>query len=289
MFGDAYIDDVLVPNPYLMSENQFKLVMVEICNVRNIEFLEKLFREISGKSHIKVNIVIIFESIVFLFNNCEFESKMYCMFDIWSNVNTEKSSLLDNFLTFLDGLFRFYFQIYENSKKNIYKMGYGVSRSVKISGFQDYCIENPEALDILCRLTLGPYDPDNSKKPKQSLLDDSNRSSPNSYIHKDKNSILNGKKYDNMIKEVDEDHYNENLDDESYSPNQYNDKNETMIVEEKPNRPFYEDYNHNKPDLTNKYKVSKSIIQPDISYELDGISSLDPPVKYTLDNKWGNK
>ena len=30
MFGDAYIDDVLVPNPYLMSENQFKLVMVEI-------------------------------------------------------------------------------------------------------------------------------------------------------------------------------------------------------------------------------------------------------------------
>merc|ERR1712054_361978 len=104
-----------------MSENQFKLVMVEICNVRNIEFLEKLFREISEKSHVKVNIVIIFESIVFLFNNCEFESKMYCMFDIWSNINTEKSSLLDNFLTFLDGLFRFYFQIYETSKKDIYK------------------------------------------------------------------------------------------------------------------------------------------------------------------------
>lgn len=41
MFGDAYIEEKLTPQPYKMSENQFKLAMSEICKVRNIDFLEK--------------------------------------------------------------------------------------------------------------------------------------------------------------------------------------------------------------------------------------------------------
>jgi hypothetical protein len=48
----------------------------------------------------------------------------------------------------------------------MYKIGYGVHRKVSLVNFQEYCSENPETLDVLCRLTLGPYDLENQRKPK---------------------------------------------------------------------------------------------------------------------------
>lgn len=43
---------------------------------------------------------------------------------------------------------------------------------MSLVNFQEYCSENPETLDVLCRLTLGPYDSENQRKQKANSVDE---------------------------------------------------------------------------------------------------------------------
>lgn len=66
------------------------------------------------------------------------------MFDLWSQIKEGGLDLIDNFLVFLDGLFRFLYNHYEESKKVMYKMGYGTTRKITLDQFRDVCTQRPE-------------------------------------------------------------------------------------------------------------------------------------------------
>ena len=177
--------DIKEPDPLRLTCPQFKILMMELFNVRDVELLNNLFNEIcydctitsatdwddttkdkNGKFQLNTEIQEVketisledfFEKMVFTMEG-GFDHKISIIMELFCVMNGTKRIPYEKVTDLTERFFNRFYKIYEDAKNVADSMGFNTERFVSYSHFYKVVAEEPQHMDFLFRFSIGPYD-----------------------------------------------------------------------------------------------------------------------------------
>lgn len=83
--------------------------------------------------------------------------KFALFFEVFVSVNAGKFVSRENLLKVIGDALRVFKESFFLAKSTADKMNTSLNGMISFDEFREYCKFNPQSIDFLCRLTIGPY------------------------------------------------------------------------------------------------------------------------------------
>jgi len=132
--------------------------MVDVFKVKDIHLCNHIFVIADSKKDGALDIRELIGNLIFWLRG-ELSYKFALFFEVFSSVNRGKFVLSENIEKVIGDALKIFKETFFLAKVTADKMNVKLDGMVSYEEFRDFCVYNPQAMDFLCRLTVGPYPP----------------------------------------------------------------------------------------------------------------------------------
>jgi Ca2+-binding EF-hand superfamily protein len=143
-------------SPELITKEQFKLVMFELFKVKDASLLQNIFIVSDPSGEGALDIRELLGNLIFWLRG-SLGYKFALFFEIFSTVNGGLFVSRENLLKVVGDALKVFKESFFLAKSTADKMNVSLNGMIAFDEFIEYCKFNPQAIDFLCRITLGPY------------------------------------------------------------------------------------------------------------------------------------
>jgi len=143
-------------SPELVTKEQFKLIMLDVFKVKDAQLVNNIFviADVNGTGALDIRELI--GNIVFWLRGT-LGYKFALFFEVFVSVNGNLFVSKENLIKVIGDSLKVFKESFFLAKQTADKMNTTLNGMVTYEEFEAYCKFNPQAIDFLCRLTIGPY------------------------------------------------------------------------------------------------------------------------------------
>lgn len=143
-------------SPDIITKEQFKLIMLDVFRIKDAQLLNNLFliSDVNGNGALDIREII--SNVIFWLRG-SLGYKFALFFEVMGTVNTNHCVAKENIMKVIGDALKVFKESFFSAKTIADKMNSDLNGMISFDEFHGYCKLNPQAVDFMCRLTIGPY------------------------------------------------------------------------------------------------------------------------------------
>ena len=145
-------------SPELISRDQFKWIMVQQFNIQDVALTNGIFMVADAESRGALDVRELLGNMIFWLRG-DHAYKWALFFEVFSSSDLGNTVSADNVNKVVTDAVKIFKETFFLAKTACDKMNTDLNGKITFEQFNHFCLFNPEAIDFIARLTLGPYPP----------------------------------------------------------------------------------------------------------------------------------
>ncbi|CDW80465.1 hippocalcin-like protein 1 [Stylonychia lemnae] len=143
-------------SPELVTKEQFKLIMLDVFKVKDAHLVNNIFVIADTDGNGALDIRELIGNMVFWLRGT-LGYKFALFFEVFVSVNGGVFVSKENLIKVIGDALKVFKESFFLAKSTADRMNTTLNGLITYEEFNNYCKSNPQAIDFLCRLTIGPY------------------------------------------------------------------------------------------------------------------------------------